>query len=235
MKRGRIEVVLFDMDGVIFEGKNFWLDLHHAYGTAEEGVRLADDLMLRDYDELAEHVAGRLWKGRPAAAYLRLIAERRYSEGVRDVFGFLRANEVKTAIVSSGPYELALRAQADLGVDAVRANRLHIHEGLLTGGVDLGMREADKAAVGKEVAASLGGSLRDAAFVGDSDGDVELARQAKVAIAYDTRSAALKSVEGIHVLPKGKLADLIPILAPCIHPRSPTDKARAGNAATSHL
>ena len=30
-------LICFDMDGVIFEHRNFWLELHKVFGTLEEG------------------------------------------------------------------------------------------------------------------------------------------------------------------------------------------------------
>ncbi len=38
-----IGLALFDMDGVIFEGRSFWRDLHNSYGTETAGRRLFEE------------------------------------------------------------------------------------------------------------------------------------------------------------------------------------------------
>ena len=52
-----IELVIFDMDGVIFEGRNFWLDLHRRYSTEVEALELAERYLKSDYETLARITA----------------------------------------------------------------------------------------------------------------------------------------------------------------------------------
>ena len=58
-----IDFVIFDMDGVLFEGHNFWLELHKKYGTEKLGLELANKYFTSDYDALAIQVARDLWRG----------------------------------------------------------------------------------------------------------------------------------------------------------------------------
>jgi len=74
----KIQLVLFDMDGVLFEGDNFWLELHERYGTQVRGLSLAEKYLKSDYKVLAQHVLGDLWKGKPASAYWQLVNTRSY-------------------------------------------------------------------------------------------------------------------------------------------------------------
>jgi HAD superfamily phosphoserine phosphatase-like hydrolase len=201
------EAVLFDMDGVLFEGHNFWLDLHRAYGTETEGVEAADRLLAVDYDALALRVVGELWRGRPAATYHRLVAERRYQPGVEELFGFLHAEGMRTAIVSSGPALLAARAQRELGIDVVRANALAEHDGMLTGAASIAVPDADKAPVGLEVIARWGLDPAAVAMVGDGGSDAALAELVGLPVAYDTTSERLLAVADV-VLQHGELGRL---------------------------
>ncbi len=194
-----IDLVLFDMDGVIFEGRNFWLDLHRVYGTDREGVRLADRYLADDYAELARRVAGELWKGRPAAPFERLVAERRYQPGVRRLMEVLRPSPLATAIVSSGPLALAERARRELGFDEIRANRVETEAGVLTGRTTIQVPDGEKKRVGLEVIARLGATPARTAFVGDSDSDAPLAAAVGLPIAYNSRSQRLLAVAE-HVL-----------------------------------
>ncbi len=205
-------LVLFDMDGVIFEGKNFWLDLHHAYGTVEEGLALAERYLGADYDTLAVQVAGRLWKGRPAAPYWDLVQRRAYQPGVREVFSYLHENGLLSGIVSSGPAHLADRAMRDLGLDAVRANRLLFDGDRLSGEVEVQVRDHGKLSVALSLMEELGVSSTATAYVGDSDSDVELAAAVALPVAYDTVSPRLRDVCQ-HVLNHGEL----PLLTNLLH------------------
>ena len=206
-----IGLVLFDMDGVLFEGKNFWLDLHRAYGTEEEGLALANRYLTADYDSLAGLVAGRLWKGKPAAPYWDLVRSREYQPGVRELFARLHAQGLRSAIVSSGPYHLAERAQRDLGIDAIRANRLLFEGDRLSGEVEVQIRDHDKLFAGRALMDELGVSPQATAFIGDSDSDVALAEAVALPVSYDPKSDRLVEVCR-HVLRHGELiclADLV--------------------------
>jgi phosphoserine phosphatase len=204
-------LVLFDMDGVLFEGKNFWLDLHLAYGTEEEGLALASRYLETDYDSLAEAVAGKLWKGRPAAPYWSLVKERAYQPGVRELFATLRARGLRSAVVSSGPYHLAERARCELEIDAIRANRLLFDSDWLSGQVEVQVRDHEKLSAGRSLMAELGVPPEATAFVGESDSDVSLAETVALPIAYDPVSERLIKVCR-HVLRYGELGRLPDLL-----------------------
>ena len=200
------------MDGVLFEGRNFWLDLHRCYGTEEAGVAAADAHLATDYDVLAELVVGRLWRGRLAQPLLDLVEARQYQPGVAAVMTALNERGIATAIVSSGPELLALRAQRELRIDVVRANGLEIAHGRLTGHARIHVPDAGKAAVGLEVLEALDIPPDRAASVGDSRSDAALAQLVAMPIAYDSTSEQLDRVTSHH-LRHGELSRLSALLA----------------------
>jgi phosphoserine phosphatase len=206
-----VELVVFDMDGVIFEGSNFWLDLHHAYGTAEEGIALANRYLDDDYGSLAEAVAGVLWKGRPSATYDVLVADRKYEGGLEELFAYLHSNQITTAILSSGPRRLAERARDDLGINHIRANEVLARGGLLSGEAEIAVPDAEKERVGLDLVRDAGATPASTAFVGDSSSDVGFARLVALPIAYNSSSEELDRVARVR-LARGHLAELIPVL-----------------------
>lgn len=210
--RRAIELVLFDMDGVIFEGRNFWLDLHRLYDTEEVGVALAERYMGTDYGRLANIVAGKLWRGRPAGPFETLVAEREYQPGIEALFGYLQAEELATAVITSGPEQLAERAQRDLGIDMIRANRVQVTNGRIAGEVTINVPDAEKVRVGLEVMAAFDVVPERTVFIGDSDSDASLAELVGLAIAYDSDSPSLEAVSD-HVIPHGDLLEVTEILA----------------------
>ena len=203
-----VRAVIFDMDGVVFEGHNFWLDLHTRFGgDADEARELLDRYLENDYATLAEEIVGRLWKGKPAAPYLSMVEERRYQPGVEETFGRLRDLGVATALVTSGPDLLALRAQRDLGIATIRANGLEVANGVLTGRAKIGVPDGEKGRVVLEVMRELGVEPAEAAAVGDSSSDVQMVEQVGVPIAYDSRSERLSAIAR-HRLSHGELPRL---------------------------
>jgi len=117
----------------------------------KKGVEFTNQHLGSDYDQLVKLVAGNLWKGKPAAAIQTIVAQRRYQPGVFGGFEFLHTNHILSAITSSGPDELALRAQRELGIPVVRANRLVGENGLIQGDVDVMAPDAEKARMGREM------------------------------------------------------------------------------------
>lgn len=211
-KRHVIDLAIFDMDGVIFSGDNFWLELHREYGTTDEGVALADRLMERDYGRLASLVAGRLWKGRPSEPFERLVAQRSYEPGVERLFAYLKEVGIRTAVVSSGPEQLALRAKRDLGIDEIQANLVEVRDGTITGDTAINVPDSEKVRVGLEVIGKFGTTAERTMFVGDSDSDAGLVSVVGLGVAYATSAAALLAVADV-VLESGRLADVADLVA----------------------
>jgi len=199
------------MDGVLFEGDNFWLDLHRKFRTATLGTRLAKKYLKSNYELLVENVAGKLWKGKSAHIYEELVAKRRYHPGVKEVFEFIKLNKIKSAILSSGPYDLAKRAQNELGIDVIYANRLMIKNEKIKGKVDVMVEDSEKANIGKKIAKKMNIDLSNVAFIGDTDSDVELSEQVGLPIAYNSNSILLKKVCK-YSINYGELRNLIKIL-----------------------
>lgn len=210
-RRTDIALVLFDMDGVIFEGRNFWLDLHRRFGTEREALALAQRALQSDYEWLARYTVEHLWKDRPAAPLLELVAARRYAAGISEVCLSLRAHRIMTAIVSSGPIELAERARRDLGIDEFRANRVLIADGRIAGAVEVAVSDPGKLRVGLDVIAQLGCTPDRTAFIGDSDSDAALAAAVALPIAYDSASEQLDRAARHH-LRRGELAKLLDLI-----------------------
>ena len=78
------KLLCFDLDGVIFEGCNFWLKLHKVYGTYEQGSKLTEKYLFSNYDKLVKEVI-QLWKGKDARPYHNLIDSLKYHAGVKEV------------------------------------------------------------------------------------------------------------------------------------------------------
>lgn len=213
--RSPYQLVCFDLDGVIFQGDNFWLRLHEQLGTLEEGKRLTQTLLYTDYDKLVEEVVKKLWKGKHAKPYVDLVNKAAYLPGVKETFNHLRRHNTHTAIISASSLDLARRAQRDLGVDDVYANELVIKNGIISGDFIATVKHGKevKAAILKTLCKKLGIRKEACAYVGDSKGDIEAFRNAGLSIAFNTRDEEVVSAADVHI-PTNNLADTLPFLFP---------------------
>lgn len=207
-----LELVFFDMDGVIFEGKNFWLDFHKVMGTEKQAWQLWTGLGASDYDRLSHLTAKKLWRQKSSEKFWRLIYARRPVTGVDQVFNYLNENKIKSAIISSGPYQLAERAQQLFSVSKIRANKLGIGEdGEFTGEVDIQVDDNHKDIPAKEIMTKFGASYDTTAVIGDSRSDLAIAKLVSLSIAYDTTDSALLAACCARVAP-GEIYNVIDVL-----------------------
>ena len=177
-----MKLITFDMDGVIFKHHNFWMELHKEYGTLDEGVELTKKYVKTDYSRLVKEVIGRLWAGKSAQIYLNLINQHHYVKGTEKTFAEIRERKDKTMIISSGPYDLALRAQKDLCINYVFANRLPIQDGIIAGTDDMEywkIRNDNKVEPLEEVREKLGLKGESIIAVVHDKNDIKLARHVK--------------------------------------------------------
>lgn len=210
--RPPIDLVIFDMDGVIFEGRNFWLDLHRALGTEAEAWRMWKAYGDTDYRRVATMTAGGVWRGKSAEALDRLVRERRYVVGIHDVVARLKRWGIWTAIVSSGPWQLADRARRELGIDLILANRLAIQDGAIAGTVEIMVDENRKDQAAEHVMAAFGAAPMRTAMIGDSPSDARMAAIVGLAIAYDCKSPVLAAAVRAECA-AGEIRRVIDILA----------------------
>lgn len=204
-------VAIFDMDGVIFKARNFWLNLHHLYGTQKEGLQLAEQMIKNNYRLMAEITVDRLWQGKSAEPFWTLVNASQYQSGIKKVFQFLKSRGIKTAIVSSGPLQLAKRAQHEMDIDEIRANEVIIENGIIKNIVEVNVLENEKDKVGREIIRKFGGDPVTTIFVGDGDSDISLAKIVGIPIAYDSESEELKKVSK-YILANGQMSKLIEII-----------------------
>lgn len=206
-------LVCFDMDGVIFRERNFWLELHKAYGTFDEGKRLTELYLHSDYSRLVEEVVFKLWRGMPEDKYLNLVESYEYLQGVGDVFSFLKDNDCLTAIISASSVDVARRVQRDFGVDFIFANSLIFKNGKVSGDFDwpVGAGNDAKARIVHDLSETLNISLKDVVYVGDSKNDVEAFREVGMSIAFNCSYKPLRSI-ATYVVDSDNLSDILPVL-----------------------
>lgn len=205
--------IIFDMDGVIFQDINFWMELHKKFGTLEEGKELTKKYLHDNYDKLVEEVVVKLWKGRDAQPYYDLVKSIPYMLGVKEVFTYVKKKGYITALISASSLDLARRAQHDLGFDHIFANELVIRDGKISGEFiwPVGAGKHKKAEIIRQLCKDLGISEKECIYIGDSETDIEAFQEVGLAIAFNPQSTELEKVAD-YVVKSKTLADILSYL-----------------------
>ena len=207
------KLICFDMDGVIFRARNFWMELHKAYGTFEEGKILTEKYLHSDYDTLVKEVVQKLWKGMPEDIYLKEVNSYEYLPGVKETFDYIKSKGYLTAIISASSVDVANRVKNDFRVDFVFGNKLVFKDGVVSGEFEwpVGAGNEAKAKIVRDLCSSQSIGLEDVVFVGDSKNDVEAFKEVGVSIAFNCDYSPLKEI-ATHVVDSENLGDVIKYL-----------------------
>jgi len=190
----KYKLIIFDMDGVIFEHDNFWYRMHEKYNTLHPGLELTEKYLKTDIKKLADEVIGKLWKEKSADGFFELIEDSKYNPGVKETIAELKKLGIKTCILTSGPIHLARRAQKELGIDFVYGNELIIKDNILTGEYNwLSLNYEHKGETVKKICEEHNIKPEETVIVGDNEQDVYKARVVGLSIAFNTRSEELKN------------------------------------------
>ena len=207
------KLICFDLDGVFFKDINFWMELHKAFGTSEEGKRLTELYLKTDYDRLVEEVVVKLWKGMDAKPYFDLVKSLEYLPGVAQLMEHVKEKDYVTAIISASAIDCARRVQHDYGMDHIYANELVIKDGKVSGEFiwPIGSGSEKKAEIIKHLCTDLGISTKEVIYIGDTDFDIEAFKEVGLSIAFNCASDNLKAV-ATHVVESSDLSDVIKYL-----------------------
>jgi phosphoserine phosphatase len=129
-----------------------------------------------------------LLAGLPESTLEQVRQEVRLTPGARTLVRTLRRMGHRVALVSGGFEEVVAPLAADLGVTLVRANRLEIADGHLTGRIDGPVVDRPaKAAALRSFAADLGIPMRRTVAIGDGANDLDMLAAAGLGIAFNAK------------------------------------------------
>lgn len=207
------KLICFDMDGVFFKDINFWLEVHKSFNTLEEGKILTEKYLHSDYNKLVEEVVHKLWRGKDATPYTKLVQSIEYLPGVEKTLKFVHTKKITTAIISASSIDVAKRVQKEYGIDYIFANELVIKNNKVSGEFvwPIGAGFGEKNKVLKKLCKSLNISLKEVIYVGDSYKDIPMFKEVGFSIAFNSDSKDLKEVASV-VVDSNDLSKIIPIL-----------------------
>ncbi|MBP7972829.1 MAG: phosphoserine phosphatase SerB [Candidatus Nanopelagicales bacterium] len=188
LARRGARLVVMDVDSTLIQDEVIELIAAHA-GCADQVAEVTERAMAGEIDfaeSLAERVA--LLKGVPESALTQVGQQVRLTPGARTLCRTLNNLGYQIALVSGGFHEVVDPIAHELGIDHVRANRLEIVDGLLTGRtIGPVVDRAGKAAALDEFAAVHGVSLERTVAIGDGANDLDMLARAGLGIAFNAK------------------------------------------------
>ena len=218
-KGSKIEIVFFDMDGVLTDTISSWKYIHDYFGTSND--RSVDQYLRGKIDDLEfikKDVS--LWKQNgkfTTKQVLRdILSEIPLMKGAQECITFLQSHKVKTSIVSAGLDILAEKVAKELGIDYVLANGVKTDKtGRLTGEGVLNVRLIYKDETVRAFAKKHGFKLNNCVAVGNSCFDVPMFETCAMGIAFNPADDCVREAADV-VIESTDLTKVIPALQPYI-------------------
>ena len=210
-----IELVLFDMDGVLTDTISSWKYIHDYFGTSNE--RSVDAYLrgkIDDMEFIKRDVS--LWRedGKPIARdkLVQLLSNIPLMKGAEQCVAILKDHNISTAIVSAGLYILAEKVAKKLDIDHVFANDIKTDKnGRLNGEgiVEVGLIHKDRNVI--KLSNQLGIPLEKIVAVGNSCFDIPMLETCGMGNAFNPEDDCIK--EAADVVVEGKdLSKILPFL-----------------------
>lgn len=192
----KYKLIIFDIDGTITTHVSSWRYLHEKLNIWDEVAKcyqdkfLAGKLSYRRFCELdAAH-----WKGMRERDLKKIFEEVPYTKNIARSVRKLKDMGFKLAAVSTGLQFLAERITEELGFDYTLSNRLITRKGILTGKVIINIAHGAKGSIFKSILKRFSVKPAEVIAIGDTAGDVGLAKLSGYSIAFNSSSGLLSKV-----------------------------------------
>ena len=203
-------LIVTDVDSTFFQQEVIELIAEHA-GTRERVAAVTERAMRGELDfagSLRERVA--TLQGVPAAALDEVRDAVRLMPGAAELVAECRARGWAFGLVSGGFEEIVRPIAEPLGVRLIRANRLEVADGVLTGRtVGPVIDRATKEATLREWAAAEGVPMSATVAMGDGANDLDMILAAGTGVAFRAKPAVVEAAP--HAL-TGSLDEVLTLL-----------------------
>lgn len=202
LDRHGLRLVVLDVDSTLVQAEGIDL-LGAAAGKQAEVAAITEAAMRGDFDyeqSLRQRVA--LLAGLPVEAVAQVARSIQLSPGARTLIRTLQRCGDHVALVSGGFEELIDPHAADLGITLVRANRLAVRDGVLTGEVVPPVVDRQgKADALRDFAAELSVPLHRTVAIGDGANDLDMLAAAGLGIAFNAKPVVREAADATVSVP----------------------------------
>ncbi len=189
-------LVVLDVDSTLIQDEVIEL-LAARTDNADAVTAITDRAMRGEIDftqSLTERVA--LLAGAPESVIAEVREQVRLTPGARTLTRTLIGLGHEVALVSGGFIEVVGPVAAELGVTRIRANRLEVVDGHLTGRVTGPVVDrAGKAAALREFAAEAGIPLSRTVAIGDGANDLDMMAAAGLGVAFNAKPVVRQAAD----------------------------------------
>lgn len=204
-------LLVFDADSTLIDEEAIELLAERA-GSLEHVARVTERAMRGELD-FAESLRERVvtLAGLETSVFAELQSRLTPTRGAREVVDAVHAAGGRVGVVSGGFHELLDPLAAGLGLDHVRANRLEIADGRLTGRTDGPVVDAEAKRTALREWAELGGiPLERTIAVGDGANDLRMLEAAGLGVAFCAKPLVRRHAD-IAIVDRD-LAQLLPLI-----------------------
>jgi phosphoserine phosphatase len=189
-------LVVLDVDSTLIE--NEVIELLADVAGSRELVQGVTERAMRGELDFAESLRERVatLAGVPVSAFEQVRAQVRVTDGVPDLISAVHSSGGTVAVVSGGFHEILDPLAKQLGLDAWKANRLEIADGVLTGKVEGAIIDAQAKADWLTTWATEGGFEWDETVaIGDGANDLKMMAIAGTSIAFDAKPVVAEQAD----------------------------------------
>jgi phosphoserine phosphatase len=211
----KIELAIFDMDGVLTDIISSWKYIHDFFKTSNE--RSVDEYLRGRIDDM-EFIRrdANLWKenGKPITKnkLAEILSDVPLMKGSQECISGLKENNIKTAIISAGLDILAKRVANDLGIDKILANGVKADkQGRINGIGIVGVRLMYKDFALKKLAESQKIPFERIVSIGNSCLDIPMFETSGLSIAFNPDDECTRNAADI-IIKEKDLSKILPYL-----------------------
>ena len=194
---GNKRLILLDVDSTLIQQEVIEL-LANKAGAGAEVAEITTAAMSGQIDFAAAlHARVKLLNGLPESVLEEVRNEISLTPGARELISALKQLNHCVGIVSGGFIDVISPLANELHIDYVRANKLEVKDGKLTGGLEGPIIDrAGKAQSLFDFAKNCGVNIADTVAVGDGANDIDMLKSAGLGIAFNAKPI-LQSVADI--------------------------------------
>ncbi len=192
----KYKLIIFDIDGTITTHISSWQFIHEKLGIWDEMAKhyqekfFAGKISYKKFCELdAAH-----WKGMREKDMKAIFKKVPYTKNIVTAVKKLKVMGFKLAAVSTGLQFLADRVIRELGFDYAVSNRLVSKNGILAGEVKINIAHGAKGKVLSGILKRFRVSPHEIISIGDTAGDIPLAKLSGYSIAFNSSSKLLSKM-----------------------------------------
>jgi phosphoserine phosphatase len=189
-------LIIFDIDGTITRHISSWRYIHERLGIwSGRAFRYQEDFFAGriSYRRFCELDAAH-WKGMPERKIRSIFDRVLYSKNAVSCIRKLKRSGFRLVAVSTGLQFMSDRIRKELGFDYTISNRLSSRRGRLTGRVRINLEHGAKHKALVRIYKRFGVKPREVISVGDSEGDIPLAKNSGYSIAFNCTSPELARI-----------------------------------------